>query len=215
MVEATQFQSREELDRYLSQPRIRCLECGRRLKKLGVHLRTMHGMEPDDYRIKYGIPYGIGLACPELRELARDQVKARTDPARMKELNRLGHEKRKVVPHRSMADAPIIRKTNIRVTARMRSIMLANEREHGPSETKIVAAKKNLEKAAARLAKLGPSEKQRTHALKLGQLFGGASIDKMLASLGRHRTAHSPETVAAVRAERATGASARRTSPDL
>lgn len=201
------FETKEALEQYLNEPRIRCLECGRRLKKLGVHLHAIHGMEPDDYREKYGIPYGVGLACPEVREAAREQVSAQMTTDRMRELQKRSAEKRKVIPNRKLRDAPIIRDIDLRNAAKMREIMLRKERENGPSAAKVHAAKKNLEKAAERLAIHGPTEKQRKAQSQAGRIWGPRSIDKMLAARGLTRRAYSPETIEQIRKDRASGLS--------
>jgi hypothetical protein len=56
----------------LAQPRerdrIQCLECGRWFRALSAHFRRAHSMADEDYRLKYGIPVGTPLVCPELSE---------------------------------------------------------------------------------------------------------------------------------------------------
>ncbi|MDB5531580.1 MAG: hypothetical protein JWR51_4683 [Devosia sp.] len=204
------FQTKEELEHYLGQPRIECLECGRRLKKLGVHLRAIHGVDPDDYREKHGIPYTVGLACPELRDKVREQVAAAATPERMKELQLRSVAKRQQVPNRHMADAPIIRKGHATTTAKMRSVMRENERKHGQSPAKKAAVMRNLQKAAAKIAEFGPSDKQRAAGSHYGKIYGPKFVDLALTALGRERRNDSPKIVAAVRADRATGLSWRK-----
>jgi predicted transcriptional regulator len=42
-----------------------CLECGTSLKMLKRHLATDHGMTPDEYRAKWGLPYTYPMVAPE------------------------------------------------------------------------------------------------------------------------------------------------------
>lgn len=47
-----------------------CLECGRQLQSLGPHVRV-HGLTPDEYRAKHGIPFTAPLSTPHVRAHAR------------------------------------------------------------------------------------------------------------------------------------------------
>lgn len=67
------FQTREELDEYLSGDRVTCLLCGRTYALLDTHLRAQHGMTSDDYRERYGIPANRGLCGSERTE--RDRLR--------------------------------------------------------------------------------------------------------------------------------------------
>jgi hypothetical protein len=40
---------------------IQCLLCGRRFRKLGVHVLRVHEMQDDDYKRRYGLPLYKGL----------------------------------------------------------------------------------------------------------------------------------------------------------
>jgi predicted transcriptional regulator len=42
-----------------------CLECGTSLKMLKRHLATDHGMTPDEYRAKWGLPPTYPMVAPE------------------------------------------------------------------------------------------------------------------------------------------------------
>jgi predicted transcriptional regulator len=42
-----------------------CLECGQSLKMLKRHLATDHGMTPDEYRAKWGLPHTYPMVAPE------------------------------------------------------------------------------------------------------------------------------------------------------
>lgn len=59
------FASKQEVEEYLSKDRLICLLCGRAFRKLGGHLLSIHQMDVDQYRERYGIRFGDGLATPE------------------------------------------------------------------------------------------------------------------------------------------------------
>ena len=44
---------------------ITCLDCGKTFKTLRHHLRTRHGMLPDDYRAKWNLSESYPLTAPE------------------------------------------------------------------------------------------------------------------------------------------------------
>ena len=41
-----------------------CLEDGKKLKMLKRHLRTVYGMSPDDYRVKWNLPSDYPMVAP-------------------------------------------------------------------------------------------------------------------------------------------------------
>ena len=53
-----------------------CLECGASMKMLKRHLATDHGMTPDEYRTKWGLPPSYPMVSPEYAatrsQLAKD-----------------------------------------------------------------------------------------------------------------------------------------------
>lgn len=53
-----------------------CHECGRRLQRLGVHLRV-HGMDSAQYRAAHGLPRKLPLASLANRALVSEQVRSR------------------------------------------------------------------------------------------------------------------------------------------
>jgi len=69
------FETPEELDEYFGGNKIVCLLCGKTYRTLGVHLKTIHGMEPDEYRKLYGIPWTYGLSCAETSILHAEDAK--------------------------------------------------------------------------------------------------------------------------------------------
>ena len=74
------FDDPGKLKEYFSGEKIICLRCGKSYRTLGVHLKTIHGMEPDEYRMIYGIPWTYGLSCSETKELhanfAKEMIEA-------------------------------------------------------------------------------------------------------------------------------------------
>lgn len=61
------FQNLDQVDDYLSGEDIVCLECKRALKTLtGTHLIHKHGLTPDEYRERYGIPWKRPLCGREV-----------------------------------------------------------------------------------------------------------------------------------------------------
>ena len=52
----------EQIVTYLSGDRIVCLLCGKSYRKIsGPHLSKIHGVGVDEYRERYGLPYGTGV----------------------------------------------------------------------------------------------------------------------------------------------------------
>lgn len=70
----TPFSTLEELDAYVAQSRIECLECGRWFKALATHLPRTHGMTHDDYREKWQIPKRYPLSGTATREALSSQM---------------------------------------------------------------------------------------------------------------------------------------------
>lgn len=66
------FSSKEDVKQYLSGEKVICLLCGKSYKTLGVHLKCIHGITVDDYKLKYNIPWTTGLACDDTREKHRE-----------------------------------------------------------------------------------------------------------------------------------------------
>jgi len=73
------FVTPETLAEYFSGSTITCLQCGKRYRTLGVHLKATHGMEPDEYREIYGIPWTYGLSCAETTKLHSDEAKRKIE----------------------------------------------------------------------------------------------------------------------------------------
>jgi hypothetical protein len=59
------FQTRSDLKVYFADDSIQCLICGKWLKVIGGQHLKKHGMTEDQYRERFGIPYGRGLCCQE------------------------------------------------------------------------------------------------------------------------------------------------------
>lgn len=62
------FETREQIENYLNCDRLICLLCGKTYKSLCGHL-SVHGTNADDYKEKYGLPWGCGLTCISTKEM--------------------------------------------------------------------------------------------------------------------------------------------------
>lgn len=54
---------------------ITCLACGQKAKMLKRHLQTAHGLEPDEYRARYGLSADYPLVAPLYAETRRKLAK--------------------------------------------------------------------------------------------------------------------------------------------
>ncbi|WPZ07586.1 MucR family transcriptional regulator [Pelagerythrobacter marinus] len=52
-----------------------CLEDGKKMKMLKRHLMTDHGMTPDEYRARWGLPSDYPMVAPDYAEKRRDLAK--------------------------------------------------------------------------------------------------------------------------------------------
>lgn len=59
------FQTRDEIDTYLSGDRVVCLRCGHAYRILETHLRGVHEITGDDYREIYALPFERGLCASD------------------------------------------------------------------------------------------------------------------------------------------------------
>lgn len=69
------FQTIEEVNEYLDDDLIYCLECGGRYKSLASHIHHSHTLSPDDYRRKYNIPMSYGLCSRSLKAQVSNRAK--------------------------------------------------------------------------------------------------------------------------------------------
>lgn len=69
------FKTPEKLKLYFGSESIVCLLCGKEYRTLGLHLKTIHEMEPDEYREKYGIPWTYKLSCKQTSALHAEIAK--------------------------------------------------------------------------------------------------------------------------------------------
>ena len=53
-----------------------CLEDGKKLKVLKRHLMTYHGMTPEEYRAKWGLPYDYPMVAPSYARKRQELAKA-------------------------------------------------------------------------------------------------------------------------------------------
>lgn len=52
-----------------------CLEDGKKMKMLKRHLMTDHGMTPDEYRARWGLPSDYPMVAPDYADKRRDLAK--------------------------------------------------------------------------------------------------------------------------------------------
>lgn len=52
-----------------------CLEDGKRFKSLKRHLMTHHGLTPDEYRVKWGLPHDYPMVAPNYAAARSDLAK--------------------------------------------------------------------------------------------------------------------------------------------
>lgn len=62
------FKSLEEISEYLDADKIPCLLCGREYSKLTTHIVSGHGMDPDEYKERFGINWTCKLASRTYKE---------------------------------------------------------------------------------------------------------------------------------------------------
>lgn len=75
-VERPPFNSPQDVYDYLSgvgeyeapEGRIVCLLCGKNYRSIGQHLWSIHQVNVDEYRERYGLPWSVGVASPDCRE---------------------------------------------------------------------------------------------------------------------------------------------------
>jgi len=81
------FQTMAEIEEYLADDRIQCLECDRRLRSLSSHLPRVHALTDGAYRERWGIPATAPLAGRATREKLSTGMKQRIAEGR----HSLGH----------------------------------------------------------------------------------------------------------------------------
>ena len=95
------FKDVRDLDDYFNQDTIACLECGVELKSLGAHIKT-HNLSARQYKAKYNIPQGRGLASAgtkaKLRDIRNIQFDRMTKEERLAERKRSKEHFRKIAP---------------------------------------------------------------------------------------------------------------------
>jgi predicted transcriptional regulator len=95
-------------DRSIECDALICLEDGERVKMLKRHLRTAHGMTPDEYREKWGLPSEYPMMPPASRErrskMARERGLGRKRGPRRQKLGGRGR-RTKVASKRGLAMA--------------------------------------------------------------------------------------------------------------
>lgn len=89
------FEDKKDIDHYFASDKIQCLLCGNRFKSLPLHLIRVHGISPDQYKEKYGLPWKRGLCGPmtskkhskNMTERLKKGFRPPIDAARQKSLN--------------------------------------------------------------------------------------------------------------------------------
>ncbi len=66
---------------YLDSPFLECLICGRELAVLGKHVRSIHGISAEEYKVRFGLPLSRGLTGQVARQKMSEAGKARPEPA--------------------------------------------------------------------------------------------------------------------------------------
>lgn len=61
----------------ISEDEITCLECGKSMRSLKIHLRTLHGLSANQYRAKWGLPENYPMMPPSASAL-RSETSKRT-----------------------------------------------------------------------------------------------------------------------------------------
>jgi predicted transcriptional regulator len=69
------FQTKAEIDAYLSGDRITCLLCGKPFLVLASHIKAAHNVSVDEYKQRYGIPWKHGLVCATTHKKYSDLTK--------------------------------------------------------------------------------------------------------------------------------------------
>ncbi len=62
------FSSIAEAHDYVSGADLQCLLCGQRKQSLGIHVLKIHDMTAEQYKVLFGIPYGVGLSSAPSRD---------------------------------------------------------------------------------------------------------------------------------------------------
>ena len=71
------FRTAEDINRYFSGDRIQCLLCGKWYVMLGKHILNIHGVTVDQYKKKYGLPWGRGLVAKDTETKMSENCKRR------------------------------------------------------------------------------------------------------------------------------------------
>lgn len=62
------FTTKAEIDDYLAEDSVECLECGKYFRNVGAHVRRGHHMTAREYKIDHGIPVWRGLVGTKTRK---------------------------------------------------------------------------------------------------------------------------------------------------
>lgn len=79
----TIFETTEQVKEYLSGDRLQCLLCGRNFKAMTSHLATIHGVDENYYRQRFGIPWTYPMASTCSSESYRNGSMRRQDKSEL------------------------------------------------------------------------------------------------------------------------------------
>lgn len=102
------LQAREEIEAYFDGDKIQCLLCGRWLKELGNHLRRIHDISPDEYKVRYGLPFSKGLGGESSKAKRREMAYKKMQEGRVPYVTE-GSLRPKGKYHRKHPDQPFDR----------------------------------------------------------------------------------------------------------
>lgn len=117
-----------------------CLECGRRFRALGVHLRRAHGMTSAEYREAHRLPRSAALAADSTRALGWERMQAE-DTSHL-DVYRTRERLAEMLPAsveaiRETRDYPIVREH--RLPGRQHAVTVMAERRAAALEARVVA----------------------------------------------------------------------------
>lgn len=183
------FHTRDQVIAYLDQPRITCLLCGLRYRRLSTHLAETHNVPPDDYRMALGLPLSRGLVGTETRGRHSAAMKSRWEAGELDDhRNRL--PELAAIAHAANASAPPLYMPEYR-RAELRERMLSFVTPR-TTPRPVRRPLRTLSRAELSLAVLAVEEGA---SLRQAAKSIGASITGMQGALKRH-----PDLLAAVNA---------------
>lgn len=68
------FANKDDIANYFSGDRIECLICHKSFKALAPHIKAAHGINVDQYKAKFGLPWSKGLCGCKTADKLRDKA---------------------------------------------------------------------------------------------------------------------------------------------